>query len=188
MTRFNMPMSCAAIFVSLALVHPAATLGQAVKVRHKTAVLEPTGSALTVSVSPSAVSFNLVAKGSATGNSPISITTSWSGFAKSSTIDLYGYFSSSSAALTGKVGGDLIPTSCVLGKMTTGLPTSNTAFTQTGPFGGAGSSLELFSQTVAGTGSSNRTDALSLTINLTSLPTLPADTYTGTLIIEAQEL
>ena len=185
--RFNMPTYCAAILVSLALVPPVATLGQAVKVAHKTAAPEAGGGTLTVSASPSAVSFNLVAKGSATGNNPVSITTAWKGL-QNDTLDLYGYFTTATAALTGIVSGDPIPTSCVLGKMTTGLPTSNTAFTQTGPFGGAGASLELFSQTVVGNGASNRTDALSLTINLTSLPTLPADTYTGTLIIEAQAL
>jgi len=180
-------MYCAAVFVSLALVPPAATLGQAVKITHKMATPEAGGGFLAVSASPSAVSFNLVAKGSATGNNPVSVTTGWTGL-MNDTIHLYAYFTSASAALTGNLSGDLIPTSCVLGKMTTGLPTSNTAFTQTGPFGGAGNSLELFSQTVAGNGLSFRTDALSLTIDLTSLPTLPADTYTGTLIIEAQAL
>jgi hypothetical protein len=70
--------------------------------------------------------------------------------------------------------------------MTTGLPTSYTAFTQTCPFGVAGASLQLFSETVTGSDTGNRTDALSLMLDLSSLRELPADTYTGTLIIEAQ--
>src|ERR1700674_1921254 len=115
MMRFNMPMYCDAILVSLALLPPVATLGQAVKVAHKAATPEAGGSTLTVSVSPSAVSFKLVAKGAATGNNPFSITTAWKGL-KSDTIDLYGYFTTASAALTGNLSGDLIPTSCVLGK------------------------------------------------------------------------
>jgi hypothetical protein len=186
--RLNMPLYCVAVFASLALVPPTATLGQAVKVTHKLATPQAKPSSLSVSATPAGVSFTLVSKGTATGNSPISVTTAWSGFAKSSTIDLYGYFTSSSAALTGTLSGDLIPSSCVYGEMTTGLPTSYKAFTQTNPLGGAGASLELFSQVVAGTGSASRTDALNLEINLTSLPQLPADTYTGTLVIEAQEL
>jgi hypothetical protein len=70
--------------------------------------------------------------------------------------------------------------------MTTGLPTSYTPFTQTSPVGGSAASLTLFSQMIAGSGAGSRTDALSLTIDLTTLPELPADTYGGTLIIEAQ--
>jgi hypothetical protein len=70
--------------------------------------------------------------------------------------------------------------------MTTGLPTTYTAFTQTNPFGGAGASLKLFTQPVLIGVNGNRTDALSLKIDLTSLPELPADKYTGTLILQAQ--
>jgi hypothetical protein len=188
MMRLKMPFYSAAFFTSLALFSPLATVGQAVKVTHKLAAPQAKASSLSVSATPSGVSIALVSKGSAIANSPISITTAWSDFSKNSTIHLYGYFTSSSAALTGNLSGDLIPSSCVYGQMTTGLPTTYSAFTQTNPLGGAAASLDLFSQAVTGRGSASRTDALNLEINLTSLPTLPADTYTGTLIIEAQEL
>ncbi len=105
-----------------------------------------------------------------------------------STMSLYGYFASSTAALTGNASSAMIPSSAITGQMTTGLPSSYTPFTQTNPVGDATSSLKLFSQTIAGSGAGNRTDALNLIIDLTSLPQLPADTYTGTLIIQAQVL
>ncbi len=187
MMRFNMALHSAAIFVFLALAAPTATLGQAVKVAPRAGRPIPQISSLSVSATPSGVSFTLVSGGAAIANSPVSITTDWSGL-KGTTLSLYGYFTSSAAALTGSLSGDGIPSSCVFGQMATGLPTSNTAFTQTNPLGGAGASLELFSQAISNNGVGNRTDALNLTIDLTSLPTLPADTYTGTLIIQAQDL
>jgi hypothetical protein len=192
MTRWNIPFRCALIVASLASLLPTTVIGQAVKVgpRKVTPNTIYLGS-VSVSASPSTVNFALVAKGAATGNSPVNITTSYTAYlGSSSTISLYGYFTSASAALTGQLSSANIPSSAVFGQMTTGLPTTYTAFTQTNPFGGAGASLELFSWpvTILLTGSGSRTDALNLKIVLTSLPQLPADTYTGTLIIQAQAL
>ncbi len=165
---------------------------QAVRVsRHGLTALPdtPVGS-LAVSVTPSAVSFTLVSKGTATGSSAINVTTSWSKTTCSPTctVNLYGYFTSSTSALTAGTGGS-IATSAVLGKVPTGTPTAYTAFTQTGVFGAAGASLLLFSQAISGQASkTSRTDALSLEINLSGQPQQPAGTYTGTLYIEAQTL
>jgi hypothetical protein len=142
---------------------------------------------LTVSASPSSVTFNLVAGGTATGSAPVSITTSWVLGATRTSVNLYGYFSSSTAALTDGAS-DNIPSSDVLGQVSTGSPTTYTAFTQTGPFGAAGGSLRLFAQSI---GVLNligaRTDSLGLEINLSTLQ-IPAGTYTGTLHIQAQAL
>ena len=81
------------------------------------------------------------------------------------------------------------PTSSVLGQVPTGVPTAYKAFTQTNTFGGATASLKLITQPIVlGLASGSRTDALNLEINLTNLPELPADTYTGTLTIQAQQL
>jgi hypothetical protein len=177
------------IVASLVLALPAAAIAQAVKVTPKRATPNIGAGTLSVSVAPFLVSFNLIARGAAIGNNPVNITTTWSGLAILSTISLYGYFIGSSAALRGNLSTATIPTAAVFGQMTTGLPTSYAAFTQTNPLGGAGASLKLFSQSIlVGLGSGSRTDALSLKIDLTSLPTLPADTYTGTLIIQAQQL
>lgn len=183
--RSKMSFYCTVILSLLALPFPAVMVGQAIRVVPRR--MTSSTSTLSVSVAPSQVSFNLVSKGTASGNSPVSITTIWSGLGSSGTIKLYGYFTSSTAALTGNLSTDAIPSSAISGQMTTGLPTSYTAFTQTNPLGGAGASLELFS-TGTGSGAGSRTDALSFTIDLSSLPTLPADTYVGTLIIQAQEL
>jgi hypothetical protein len=136
------------------------------------------------------VSIPLVSGGTATGTSPVAITTTWVLSATRTAVTLVGYFASSSAALTdGASTPDNIPASEVLGQMTTGTPTSFTAFTQTAPLGPAGAGLTLFTQNLSGTNrATNRTDNLNLEINLASQPQLPAGSYTGTLNIQAQAL
>jgi len=186
--RFTGPFFFANIFVGLVLLLPPAVHGQTARVLLKgPRPLGDTGS-LSISVTPSQVHFNLVAHGTANSNCPVNITTTWSGATLGSVVSLYGSFASSSAAMSGTVGSAVLPSSVISGQMTTGLPTTYTPFSQTNPLGAAGASLKLFSQTVSGSDSGNRTDALSLSINLSTLPRLPADTYTGTLIIQAQEL
>jgi hypothetical protein len=142
-----------------------------------------------VTATPTMVSFNLVSKGTAVGSPAVSITTSWD-LSVLTTIKLYGYFATASAALSG--GGtptSYIPSSSVLGLVTTGNPTTYTQFSQTGPFGAAGGSLLLVTQSVVlGILNSSRTDSLSLEINLSGQPQLPAGSYTGTLTLEAQAL
>jgi hypothetical protein len=144
---------------------------------------------LTVAALPNSVTLSLVSGGVASASGPVAVTTSWSGIALFSTITLYGYFSNSTAALSGGTPVSNLPSSCVLGMMPTGTPTSFTAFTQSTPFGGAGSGLQLFSSgsllnISLLTGS--RTDNLSLRIDLSTIPQLPAATYTGVLILQAQ--
>ncbi len=184
--RSRMSFQGTVTFALLALSFPATMVGQAIKVIPKGMTSNTDMSTLSVSASPSQVSFNLVSRGTTSGNSPVSITTTWTGLSSGGTVNLYGYFISVSAALTGSLSTAAIPSSAISGQMTTGLPTSYTAFTQTNPLGGAGASLKLFSAGT-GSGSGSRTDALNLTIDLSSLPELPADTYTGTLVIQAQE-
>lgn len=148
-------------------------------------------SSLSISVTPSDVSFQLVSKGVATGSVPVEITTSWGGTLclLTCTINVYGYFTSANAALSGGSPIVNIPSSEVLGQVTTGIPTSYTAFTQSNPFGGAGASLELVSQSFfIISGGSSRTDPLQLEIDLTNQPQLPAGSYSGTLYIQAQSL
>ncbi len=148
---------------------------------------------LTVAATPSAVSFNLVAGGTATGSAPVAITTTWVMQASRSTVTVTGYFSSATAALTsGGTSPVNIPTSEVFGQVTTGAPTTYTAFTQSptgNGLGVSGASLVLFQQAISGTNrASNRTDNLNLQINLASQPQLPAGSYTGTLNLQAQAL
>jgi hypothetical protein len=148
------------------------------------------GESLTVAATPSAVTIPLVSGGTATGTSPVAITTAWVLSATRTAVTLVGYFSSATAALTdGAATPNNIPAAEVLGQMTTGTPASFTAFTQTAPLGAAGAGLTLFTQGLSGTNrTANRTDNLNLEINLASQPQLPAGTYTGTLNIQAQAL
>ena len=148
------------------------------------------GEALTVSASPSTVNFTLVQGGVAVGSTAVAIQTTWLLLPTRANLVLDGYFSSATAALTdGATTPDNIPTSAVLGQMTTGTPTTFTAFTQTAALGPAGAGLTLFTVPLtllnrAGT----RTDNLNLEINLSGLPQLPAGSYTGTLTLQAQAL
>jgi hypothetical protein len=186
----NAQLQFAIVFMTTVLILPTASSvhAQVVKVAPKSIRPEVGTGSLSVSAAPSMVSFNLTPGQITAGNSPVSITTTWSGSTVGSTMSLYGYFVSSTAALTGTTNSVPIPSSAVFGQMTTGLPTSFSPFTQTNPVGGAAASLTLFSQAITGSGAGSRTDALNLTIDLTNLPQLPAGTYTGTLVIQAQVL
>jgi hypothetical protein len=178
--------------VSIGVV-PKPARAQAIRVAKAQAISPATSvSSLSITASPSSLSFSLIAKGVATGSSAVNITTTWGGnfCIFTCTVNLYAYFSSAAAALSG--GGSPvvdIPSSEVLGQVPTGLPTTFTAFTQSNPLGGAGASLELFTQSFTlYTGGGSRTDSLSLEINLANQPQLPAGSYSGTLYIQAQSL
>lgn len=184
--QFSGQLCSATILACVMCCLPGTIVGQAVKVTQRGIGPNLGPSSLSISASPSALSFNLIAKGETVGNSPINITTSYSGLTMSGNLNLYAFFMSSTAALAGNLSTTSIPSSAVSGQMTTGLPTTYIAFTQTSPVGGAGASLRLVSQHVLAGAASSRTDVLSLKIDLTNLPQLPADTYTGTLILQAQ--
>jgi hypothetical protein len=146
--------------------------------------------AITMMATPAAVNFSLTPGGTSIGSAPIVITTTWSGITLLSTISVYAYFMNPNAALSGGTPSVSIPASCVLGKNTSsgGTPTAFTAFTQSGAFG-SGSSLKLFTELlILGLGSSSRVDTLSLEINLSTLPQLPAGSYSGMLLLETQAL
>jgi len=162
--------------------------GQVYKVRPLAPKANPQiiiGGTLSVSATPGLVNFSLVQSGVAQGSSGVTVTTSWNVLGIITTLNLYGYFSSSSGALTdGLTPPHFIPSSAVFGQVSTGLPTTYTAFTQTTPFSGA-AGLQLYtdSQFIALGGS--RTDVMNLRIDLTNVPTLPPGTYTGTLTLQA---
>lgn len=170
---------------------------QALNSNTATVTLQATlNESLTVTAAPTSgtnVTFALVSGGTATGSAPVAMTTSWVMKGSRASVTMTGYFTSATQALAGTGSSpSYIPTSEILGQVTTGAPTSFTAFTQTpgtGALGTAGASLVLFTQTVNGSNrSSSRSDNLNLEINLTSQPQLPADTYTGTLNLQAQAL
>lgn len=118
---------------------------------------------------------------------PVVITTSWDvNPGQTNTVNLMAYFTTPAQALVGPA--TQIPSSRVLGRMTTGLPVAFTAITQNalGGVGTAGGSLRLFAENISGPNKkSSRTDNLNLQINLTGFPTLAPGLYTGTLNLKA---
>jgi hypothetical protein len=93
------------------------------------------GESLTVEATPSTIAIPLISGGTATGTSPLAITTSWVLSGSRTAVTLVGYFSSATVALTnGATTPANIPASEVLGQMTTGTPTSFTAFTRPHPW------------------------------------------------------
>ncbi|HWB32200.1 MAG TPA: hypothetical protein VG714_03410 [Acidobacteriaceae bacterium] len=147
------------------------------------------GESLTVAATPTTVNFTLVGGGVAAGSAPVAITTSWVLAAGRANVVLDAYFSDPTQALSGGSPVSYIPTSEVLGQMTTGTPTTYSAFTQTAALGSAGAGLTLFTQALNSSNrSSSRTDNLDLEIDLSAQPQLPAATYIGTLTLQAQAL
>jgi len=119
--------------------------------------------------------------------SPVVLQTAWNvNPGQTNTVNLVAYFSLPAQAMVG--GSTQIPSSRVLGRMTTGLPTTFTAITQNGigGVGTAGGSLRLFSVAIGGPNkNASRTDNLDLQLNLVGFPPLAAGTYTGVLNIRA---
>jgi hypothetical protein len=141
---------------------------------------------LTVTLTANAVNFTLSA-GSATnpGSANITATTAWTLAAGRGNVNVFAYFSSATAALSDPAG-DNIPSSAFFIADNAG---PSTALTSTVAFGGANAGLQLANVPITITNrSSSHTDAMAFNINLTggTLPQLPANTYTGTLNIQAQ--
>jgi hypothetical protein len=140
---------------------------------------------LTLSLSASGVNFTLAA-GSATnaGSTNITATTAWTLKPGRTAVGVYAYFASAAAALTDGV--DNIPSSAFFISDNGG---ASTALTNTVPFGGANAGYQMANVAITGANkNSSRTDVMAFNINLTggTLPQLPANTYTGTLNIQAQ--
>ncbi len=190
-SRFKKISIIAAAIVSAALI-PATGFAASVTSNAPTVALNGTlAESLTVSATVSTVNFALVPGSTVAGSAAIPITTTWILLPSRTSVQLYGFFASSAAALTdGYTAPDNIPSSAVLGQVPTGTPTTYTAFSQTAAgFGAASASLLLYTQAIALASHNfvgNRTDNLSLEI--VTPATLPAGTYTGTLTLQATAL
>ena len=141
---------------------------------------------LTVTLLPAAVTFTLT-NGSSTnaGSLPLVVTTVWTLLPPGQTISLYGYFSSSTAALAhvSPANSVDIPSSRVQVSIN---GSAGAPFDQTVPFGAANSGRLFVTQAITlATLSGIRTDTLSLNINLNGYA-LPADAYAGTLRVRAR--
>lgn len=145
---------------------------------------------LTIAATPANVNFTLVQGGTSTASAPVQIVSNWLVSPLHSTVKLYAWFATPTAALTDAAPTpNNIPSSSVMGQLATGAPTSYTAFTQSNTLGVANGGLLLYSQTLSlSNRASTRTDNLNLQINLASQGQLPAGSYTGTLNIQAQAL
>jgi hypothetical protein len=145
---------------------------------------------ITLSATPGTITFALNNGAVATGSAPIALTTSWLLAATRANVNVFAWFATPASALTdGAATPNTIPSSEVLGQVTTGTPTSFTAFTQSNTLGSAGGGLKLFTQALSITNRvASRSDNLNLEIDLTSQPQLPAGSYSGTLNLQAQAL
>lgn len=145
---------------------------------------------LTLSATPGTVNFVLNNGAVTAGSAPVAITTTWLLLSTRANVSVYAWFATPAAALTDSATTpNNIPSTEVLGQVTTGTPTSFTAFTQSNTLGTAGGGLKLFTQALSVTNrSASRSDNLNLQIDLTSQPQLPAGSYAGTLNLQAQAL
>ena len=141
---------------------------------------------ISVSLSANAVNFNLTGgSGANPGSTSITATTTWLLKPSVGSLNLYAFFSSSTAALTDGAGNN-IPSADFQISDNAG---PFNALTNTVPFGGANAGLQLSSTRILGNNrSGTRNDVMNFNINLAPLPTLPAGTYTGTLTIQAQAI
>ena len=141
---------------------------------------------ISVSLSSSAVNFNLT-QGSANnpGSVGVTATTTWVLKPNVGNVTLYAFFSNSTSALTDGAGSNIPSANFQLSNNAGPFA----ALTSTVPFGGANAGLLVSQTKVLGNNKSgSHTDVMNFNINLTTLPNLPAGTYTGTLTIQAQAI
>jgi hypothetical protein len=141
---------------------------------------------LSLSIVNGTVGFTLSNGTTTAGDKSVAITSKWTLLPTRTSVKVYGSFADSTAALTDGSSNN-ITSANVLGKVSTGTPTAFTAFSQSGPFGGAGASLLLVNQAISASTPNfvgTRTDNLDLEISTPS--DLPAGTYAGTLTLQAQ--
>jgi len=177
-----------AVMAGLALsLSSSVTFAQALNSSAQTIALNANlAESLTVSLSAASVNFTL-SPGSATnaGSAGVTATTAWTLAPGRTSVGVYAYFASAAAALTDGAG-DNIPSSAFYISNNGG---AAAALTNTVAYGGANAGLKLGTTAITSANrSANRTDAMTFNINLTggTLPQLPANTYAGTLNIQAQ--
>jgi hypothetical protein len=137
------------------------------------------GAAVTIPILP-----NTAVNGTATTTG---VTTAWTLKPGRTTVALWAYFGSAAVALLHQTAGNTtdIPSSAV--KIQVGGAGAFNALTVVSPFNAAASGLQI-GPSIAITGAnknSSRVDSLAYQIDTTVVPQLQADTYTGTLNIQA---
>jgi hypothetical protein len=132
------------------------------------------------------IAFGTVTPGASNaGVLPVSIISAWN-LGSGQTVKLYAFFDSASTAMTGTLTGQLIPTSAVKASFNGG---ATQTFTTTSPFTAGSTAMTLYTVPITAANLiATRTDSLALTLDLTSLNSLPTDAYTGTMHLQAQAL
>jgi sarcosine oxidase gamma subunit len=138
------------------------------------------GAAITFTLAPN------TATNAGSGNS--SVTTAWTLKPGRTSVAVWAYFTSAASALVHQTAGNTtdIPSSAV--KIQVGGAGLFNALTNVSPFNAAASGLQIGAPTsITGTNKTGtRTDTMAYQIDTTIVPQLPADTYIGTLNIQAQ--
>ena len=146
---------------------------------------------LTVSLSGNSVNFTLTAGSpNNAGSTSITATTSWVIKPGRTQVNLYAYFGSATVALLHQDPANTtdIPPSAVEISVNSGAASAvSTNDASAVGFGAAGAGLLLFNQSsITGLNKKDsHIDTMDFNINLSSLPQLPADSYVGTLNIQA---
>ena len=135
------------------------------------------------------VNFSLAQNTAAnTGSATSSVTTAWVLKPGRTAVAVWAFFTSATSALVHQTAGNTvdIPSSAV--KIQVNSAGAYNPLTAVSPFNAAASGLQIGSSTaITGTNkNSSRTDTLAYQIDTTVVPQLPADTYIGTLNIQAQ--
>ena len=173
-----------AVALGLALATTMAS-AQALNSGAQTIALNATlAESLTLSLSANAVNFTLAAGQAANpGSVPITATTTWTLKPGRTAVGVYAYFTTTTALTDGA--GNNIPSSAFF---VADNAAPSTALTANTPWT-TGTGLQMANVAISGTNrSSSRTDAMTFNINLSTLPQLPAATYTGTLNVQAQAI
>ncbi len=141
---------------------------------------------LTTTIAVPTVAFGVITAGTA-NTAPlaqaISVISAWN-LGVGQTVKMYAFFDSASAAMTGTLSGQLVPTSAVSASVNGGAAQS---FTSASPFTSGSTSATVYSVLISAANAvTTRTDSITLTITPSS--SLMADTYTGTLHFQAQAI
>lgn len=150
---------------------------------------------LTVALTGNSVAFGNVTPGSVNSSADtVQVTTTWKLKAGRSAVNVYAYFMDATNALVNSTNAGAnpnIPSSAVKiqgGSLASWTAVSSSSANAAG-FGAAGAGLTLGTTTIDATnrnGSTNPTYSFELDLQGGALPQLPADSYSGTLYIQAQ--
>lgn len=180
-TQFGRVAATCALLINAAIVSSAQVRNS---VAQPIALQATLTDSVSVNLSANAVNFSL-SPGSANnpGSTSITATTTWLLRPNIGFVSTYAFFSSSASALTDGVG-DNIPSADFQISNNGG---AYQALSNTVPFGGANAGLRLSSTLILGNNKrGSHQDVMNFNINLSSIPNLPPNTYTGTLTIQAQ--